>query len=89
MILGWVPSAALATAEVGSGGLAVLGVGALVERRVGRARLFVNLENLGNVRQTRYDPLVTAARGIGGRWTTDVWTELTGRTINGGVRLEM
>ena len=64
-------------------------VGALVERRVGRARLFVNLENLGNVRQTRYDPLVTATRGIGGRWTTDVWTELSGRTINGGVRVEL
>jgi hypothetical protein len=28
----------------------------------GRARLFVNAENLGNVRQTRWDPLVRPAR---------------------------
>ena len=61
-------------------------VGALVERHVGAARLFVNFENLTDVRQTRYDPLVLRVRGRGGRWTTDAWTELSGRTINGGVR---
>ena len=64
-------------------------VGALVERRVGPARLFLNLENLGDVRQTRHDPLVLPARGRGGRWTTDAWTELSGRTVNGGVRLAL
>ena len=32
--------------------------GALAERRFGRARVFLNLENLGNVRQTRFDPLL-------------------------------
>ena len=52
----------------------------------GTARVFVNLENLTNVRQTRYDPLVLPARGHGGRWTTDAWTELAGFTVNGGVR---
>jgi iron complex outermembrane receptor protein len=52
----------------------------------GTARVFVNLENLTNVRQTRYDPLVLPARGRGGRWTTDAWTELAGFTVNGGVR---
>jgi iron complex outermembrane receptor protein len=62
-------------------------VGALVEHRVGPARLFLNLENLTDVRQTRWDPLVLPARGRGGRWTTDAWTELAGRTINGGVRV--
>jgi iron complex outermembrane receptor protein len=62
-------------------------VGALLERHVGRARIFVNFENLTNVRQTRWDPLVLPARGRGGRWTTDAWTELSGRTVNGGVRL--
>ncbi len=62
-------------------------VGALVEHRVGPARLFVNFENLTDVRLTRYDPLVLPTRGRGGRWTTDAWTELAGRTINGGVRL--
>jgi iron complex outermembrane receptor protein len=54
--------------------------------RAGTARLFLNLENLTNVRQTRYDPLLLPARGQGGRWTTDAWTELTGFTANAGVR---
>jgi outer membrane receptor for ferrienterochelin and colicins len=62
-------------------------VGALVERRFGPARVFVNAENLGGVRQTRYDPLVRPTPGRGGRWTTDSWTELTGRVFNAGVRL--
>lgn len=65
-------------------------LGLLVERVVatsfGRARLFLNAENLTNVRQTRFDPLSLPNRGIGGRWTTDVWTELAGRVVNGGVR---
>jgi outer membrane receptor for ferrienterochelin and colicins len=61
-------------------------VGLLAERRFGALRLFVNLENLGDVRQTRYDPLLLSAPGRGGRWTTDVWAPLEGRTINGGVR---
>ena len=57
------------------------------ETRAGVARLFVNLENITGVRQTRYDPLLRPTRGPGGRWTTDAWTELTGFTLNGGVRL--
>ena len=56
------------------------------ETTAGTARVFVNLENLTNVRQTRYDPLVLPVRGRGGRWTTDAWTELAGFTMNGGVR---
>jgi iron complex outermembrane receptor protein len=66
-------------------------VGLLGERvvatPVGAARLFVNLENLGNVRQTRFDPLRLPSRGPGGRWSTDAWTEVTGFTMNAGVRL--
>lgn len=61
-------------------------VGALAERAFGPVRLFVNLENLTDTRQTRTDPMLLAARGRGGRWTTDAWTELAGRTVNGGVR---
>ncbi|MHB1224838.1 MAG: TonB-dependent receptor [Gemmatimonadaceae bacterium] len=57
------------------------------ETGAGVARLFLNLENLTNVRQTRHDPLVLPARGPGGRWTTDAWTEMVGFTMNGGVRL--
>lgn len=57
-----------------------------VETPAGSARVFLNLENIGNVRQTRYDPLVLPERGLGGRWTTDAWTELGGFTANAGVR---
>ena len=60
-----------------------------VETRAGVARLFINFENLGDVRQTRYDPLVRPTRGKGGRWTTDAWTELSGFTVNGGVRFSL
>lgn len=61
-------------------------MGALIERVIGPARVFVNFENLTNTRQTATDPLLLPARGRGGRWTTDAWTELAGRTVNGGVR---
>ncbi|MBM3906479.1 MAG: TonB-dependent receptor plug domain-containing protein [Gemmatimonadetes bacterium] len=65
--------------------LGVLGERAFTTR-AGTARLFLNLENLTNVRQTRYDPLLLPSRGQGGRWTTDAWTELAGFTANAGVR---
>jgi outer membrane receptor for ferrienterochelin and colicins len=61
--------------------------GALVERRIGRLRLFVNAENLGGVRQTEWDPLVRPERAADGRWTVDAWAPLDGRVINGGLRL--
>jgi iron complex outermembrane receptor protein len=60
--------------------------GGLIEHRIGRLRVFVNLENLTNVRQTAFDPLVLPARASDGRWTTDAWAPLEGRVINGGVR---
>ncbi len=60
--------------------------GGLVERRFGRLRIFVNAENLGDVRQTRWDPLIRPARGADGRWTVDAWAPLDGRVINGGIR---
>jgi outer membrane receptor for ferrienterochelin and colicins len=63
--------------------------GAIAERRVGRARIFVNLENLGDVRMTKYQSLVRPTRGDGGRWTTDAWAPLDGRVINGGVRFDV
>jgi iron complex outermembrane receptor protein len=61
--------------------------GALVLRKIGRYRLFVNGENLTDVRQTRWDPLLRPARGVDGRWTVDAWAPLDGRNINGGVRI--
>jgi outer membrane receptor for ferrienterochelin and colicins len=61
--------------------------GALAERRFGKIRLFVNLENLGNVRQTNWNPLVRPTRAPDGRWTVDAWAPLDGRVVNGGLRL--
>ena len=61
--------------------------GVMVTRRIGRALFFVNGENLTDVRQTRWEPLVRPARGVDGRWTVDAWTPLDGRNINAGVRL--
>jgi len=61
--------------------------GGLVERRFGRVRLFINAENLGGVRQTRFDPLVRPFQAVDGRWTVDAWAPLDGRVVNGGLRL--
>ena len=63
-------------------------VGVLIERRVGRLRLFINLENLTDTRQQRWDPVLRPARDVDGRWTVDAWAPLDGRVINGGVRVQ-
>lgn len=57
------------------------------ERRFGRVRAFVNLENLTDTRQTRWDPLLRGSPNAWGRWTTEVWAPLEGRVMNGGVRV--
>jgi outer membrane receptor for ferrienterochelin and colicins len=62
-------------------------IGALGERRLGNFRLFVNAENLLDVRQTRDDPLILPAPRPDGRWTVDAWAPLDGRVINGGIRI--
>ena len=61
--------------------------GVLATRRIGGALLFINGENLTDVRQTRWEPLLRPARAVDGRWTVDAWAPLDGRSINGGVRL--
>ena len=63
-------------------------LGVLIERRVGPLRLFVNLENLTDVRQHRWDPILRPDRARDGRWTVDAWAPLDGRVVNGGVRLQ-
>jgi outer membrane receptor for ferrienterochelin and colicins len=63
--------------------------GVLAERRIGTVRLFVNLENIGDVRQTRWDPLLLPQRAADGRRTTEAWAPLDGRVINGGVRWQL
>jgi iron complex outermembrane receptor protein len=63
-------------------------VGLLAERRLGRARVFINLENLTDVRLSRTHPFLRSSPTTTGRWTVDAWAPLEGRTINGGVRVE-
>lgn len=60
-------------------------LGFLVDRRLGRFRVFLNAENILDTRQTRYDPLLRPQRTADGRWITDVWAPLEGRSFNGGV----
>jgi iron complex outermembrane receptor protein len=62
-------------------------VGVLGEKQFGRLRLFVNGENLTDVRQTRWNPLIRPTRAGDGRWTVDAWAPLEGRTVNGGMRV--
>jgi outer membrane receptor for ferrienterochelin and colicins len=61
--------------------------GVLVERVLGPVRLFLNGENLANVRQTQVNPLLRPVRGVDGSWTVDAWAPLDGRNMNGGVRV--
>jgi iron complex outermembrane receptor protein len=61
--------------------------GILYTRPVGRALVYVNTEDLGDVRQTKYDPLLRPLPLRDGRWATDAWAPLDGRSINAGVRL--
>jgi iron complex outermembrane receptor protein len=62
-------------------------IGILATRRFGAVLLFVNGENLNDVRQTKWDPLVRPTPGVDGRWTVDGWAPLEGRNINGGLRV--
>jgi outer membrane receptor for ferrienterochelin and colicins len=61
-------------------------LGLLAERRFGRVRVFVNLENLTDVRQSDYNPLLLPAPTVTGRRVAPAWAPLEGRTINGGIR---
>jgi iron complex outermembrane receptor protein len=62
-------------------------VGAMAEHKVAaHVKLFLNLENLTNVRQTQWDPLLLPSRASDGQWTVDAWAPLDGRVINGGAR---
>jgi iron complex outermembrane receptor protein len=62
-------------------------VGLLAEIALGPAKLFVNAENIFDVRQTKYDPLLRPMRARDGRWTVDAWAPTEGFVLNGGVRL--
>ena len=61
--------------------------GLVVEKTLGVMRLFVNFENIFDVRQTRWDPLVVGPPDAPDVRTVPVWAPLEGRVINGGIRL--
>lgn len=65
-----------------------LELGVLGEVIFGDISLFLNLENLLNVRQTKYDPMVLPQRARDGRWTVDAWAPTDGFVANAGVRIK-
>lgn len=63
-------------------------LGALVEHQFGKYMVFLNVEDLLDVRQTHYDRLVLPRRAPDGEWTVDVWAPMEGRVANLGVRVK-
>lgn len=61
-------------------------LGVLGEVNLGGASLFLNLENILNVRQTKYDSFLLPRRAPDGRWTVDAWAPTDGFVANVGVR---
>ena len=59
---------------------------AIAVRQFGPLEVVANFENLLDVRQTKYEPLVRSTPTVGGRWTTDVWAPLEGFMANVAVR---
>jgi iron complex outermembrane receptor protein len=55
-------------------------------QRVGVVDVYINGENLADLRQTRYDPLLTPAPSAELTRTTEVWAPLEGRVVNAGIR---
>ena len=62
-------------------------IGVLAERRLGRLRVFINLENLTDVRQSKFDSLLRPSPTVDGRFVVSAWAPLEGRTVNAGVRI--
>ena len=58
----------------------------LVMRRVGAVEVVANFENLLNVRQTDFAPLVRPTPGVAGRMTVDAWAPAEGFMANVAVR---
>jgi len=60
--------------------------GLIAEKAFGHFRLFVNLENIFDTRQTRYEPIFVGNLQSGAIRTLPVYAPLEGRVINGGIR---
>ena len=63
-------------------------LGALGEITLGKVSLFINLENLLDIRLTDYHPLPRPQRAANGQWTVDAWAPMEGFVVNGGVRFK-
>jgi outer membrane receptor for ferrienterochelin and colicins len=61
-------------------------IGLLYSKQIGPAYVYVNAEDVGDVRQTKFDPLLRPLPLRDGRWATDEWSPIEGRAINTGVR---
>lgn len=64
-------------------------IGLLGAKRIARTTVFLNLDNLTNVLQTRFDPILRPGGGPvgeGGARTVAPWAPLEGRSANLGVR---
>lgn len=68
-------------------GSAYVELGILGEITLGKASLFLNLENLLDERLTDHHRLTLPQRAADGRWTVDAWGPTDGFVVNGGVRL--
>lgn len=66
-----------------------LHIGLLGEIVLGRFRLFLNLENLLDIRQTKEDSLLRPSRSPVGLWTVDAWAPLEGFIANAGFRVRL
>lgn len=63
-------------------------LGYMVERKWKWGSLFINFENFLDVRQSRYEPLVTGPVGQP-TFVTDIYAPTDGRIINGGFKLKL
>lgn len=57
------------------------------EKRFGEVGVFASVDDVFDVRQTDFEPIVRPTRAADGRWTVDAWAPREGRTFRIGVRL--
>ena len=68
-------------------GAPYVNVGFLATQRIGRYKLFFNVENVTDRRQGSWDPVVLPSRASDGRWTVRPWAPIDGRIFSAGIRI--
>ncbi len=63
--------------------------GALCEKTIGKVKLFINIENMFDIRQTKFDPTFIGNPFGGSFRLLHTYAPLEGRVINGGLRLTL